>query len=166
MNKAGLKLNPVTSFEYTIGTKSNEFHPEGLFSEIIFGNKETRERRETYAYIDLNCKILHPALYKPLYRLNSKILKVLELKETYNITKNGLLENSQDGEINGVTSVIQNFEKLISKDEPDGIRADIKNMLLFQYKHNLAFIDKCLVIPALLRKHPPSAQGGPIRGPW
>lgn len=35
MNKAGEKLNPVTSFEYTLGAKSNEFHPEGLFSETI-----------------------------------------------------------------------------------------------------------------------------------
>jgi len=165
MNKAGQKLNPVTSFEYTIGAKSNEFHPEGLFSEIIFGNKETRERRETYAYIDLNCKILHPALYKPLYRLNAKILKVLELKETYNLSKDGLLEASQDGEINGVTSVYNNFEKLISKDEPVGIRADIKNMLLFQYKHNLAFIDKCLVIPAFYRDAQIEDATGSLRIP-
>lgn len=165
MNKAGMKLNPVTSFEYTIGTKSNEFHPEGLFSEIIFGNKETKERRETYAYIDLNCKILHPALYKPLYRLNAKILKVLELKETYNLSKDGLLEASQDGEINGVTSVIKNFESLISKDEPSGIRADIKNMLLFQYKHNLAFIDKCLVIPAFYRDAQIEDATGSLRIP-
>lgn len=165
MNKAGEKLNPVTSFEYTLGAKSNEFHPEGLFSETIFGTQETRERKETYAYIDLNCKVLHPALYKPLYRLNAKVLKVLELKETYNISKTGLLEAAEDGELNGVTSVIKNFEKIISKDEPDGIRSDIKNMLLHQHKNNLAFIDKCLVIPAFYRDAQVEDVSGNLRIP-
>ena len=165
MNRAGLKLNPVTTFEYTVGAKSNEFHPEGLFSEIIFGNKETKERRETYAYIDLNCKILHPALYKPLYRLNAKVLKILELKETYNLSENGLLEVAEEGELNGVTSVIKNFEKLISKDEPQGVRSDIKNMLLYQYKNNLAFIDKCLVIPAFYRDAQVEDATGTLRIP-
>lgn len=165
MNKAGEKLSPVTSFEYTTGSKSNEFHPEGLFSEIIFGNKETKERRETYAYIDLNCKVLHPALYKPLYRLNSKILKILQLEATYNISKSGVLEAVENGELNGVTSVIKNFDKLISKDEPQGIRTDIKNMLLYQHKNNLAFIDKCLVIPAAYRDAEIEDASGRLRIP-
>lgn len=165
MNKAGSKLSPVTSFEYTTGSKSNEFHPEGLFSEIIFGTKESKERRTTYAYIDLNCKVLHPALCKPVYRLNAKILKILELKETYNIKDDNTLELSDDGELNGVTSVYKNFEKLISKEEPDGVRNDIKNMLLFQYKNNLAFIDKCLVIPAFYRDAQLEDVSGTLRIP-
>lgn len=165
MNKAGQKLTPVTTFEYTVGAKSNQFHPDGLFSEIIFGNKETRERTSTFSYIDLNCKVLHPALVKPVYRLNSKILKILELQETYNITDNGNIELAEDGELNGVTSVIANFPKLISRAEQDGVRNDIKNMLLHQYNNNLAFIDKCIVIPAAYRDAQIEDSTGSLRIP-
>jgi len=165
MNKVSERLVPVTSFEYTVGVKSNEFHPEGLFSEVIFGSKESPERRKVFSYIDLNCKVLHPALVKPLYRLNSKLLKVLELQETFNIGETGLLDAAQDGELNGVTSVYKNFERLISKDEPDGIRNDIKNMILYQYKNGFAFIDKCIVIPAFYRDAQIEDSTGGLRIP-
>ena len=165
MNKASDKLVPVTSFEYTTGARSNQFHPEGLFSEIIFGNKETKERAHTFSYIDLHCKVLHPALVKPIYRLNGKILKVLQLEQTYNLTKDNQLEESEEGEINGVTSVIKHFPELISRNEEPGVRNDIKNMVLFQYKNNLAFIDKCIVIPAAYRDADIEDSTGSLRIP-
>ena len=165
MNKAADKLIPVTSFEYTVGAKSNQFHPEGLFSEIIFGNKETKERTETFSYINLNCKVLHPALVKPIYRLNGKILKALQLQQTYKLVADNSMEEAEDGEINGVTSVIKHFPELISKQENEGIRNDIKNMMLFQFRNNLAFIDKCIVIPAAYRDAQIEDSTGSLRIP-
>lgn len=165
MNKIQEKLTPVTSFEYTVGAKSNQFHPEGLFSEIIFGNKETRERANTFSYIDLNCKVLHPALVKPIYRLNGKILDILQLKQTYNLNKNNMLEAADEGEIDGVTAVIKHFPELISRQEQEGIRSDIKNMILYQFKNNLAFIDKCIVIPAAYRDAQIEDDTGSLRIP-
>ncbi len=165
MNKIQGKMTPVTSFEYTVGAKSNQFHPEGLFSEIIFGSKETRERANTFSYIDLNCKVLHPALVKPVYRLNEKILEVLQLKQTYNLDNNNMLQAADEGEINGITAVIKHFPELISRQEQEGIRNDIKNMLLYQFKNNLAFIDKCIVIPAAYRDAQIEDDTGSLRIP-
>ena len=165
MEKAVTKMTPVTSFEYTVGVKSNQFHPEGLFSEVIFGNKETRERAHTFSYINLHCKVLHPALVKPLYRLNGKVLEILQLEKTYNLTKDNILEAAEFGELNGVTSVINHFPQLLAREEEDGIRKDIKNMMLWQFKNNLAFIDKCIVIPAAYRDAQIEDSTGSLRIP-
>ena len=58
LKKVTNSMRPVTSSEFTVG-KSNTFHPDGLFSEVIFGAKETKERGITFSYIDLHCNILH-----------------------------------------------------------------------------------------------------------
>lgn len=160
MNILGKKLPKVTSFEYTVGSKSIQFHPEGLFSEAIFGNKEAKERRTTYGVIQLNCKVLHPALIKPVYRLNSKILKVLEQKTAFDILEDGTLKENQYGDLNGVTSVINNFEKLIVREDNKGIRKSLQNMLMHYYKKNMAFIDYCIVIPPFWREAQVEESGG------
>ena len=162
MQVADQKLPEVTSAEYTVGTRSQEFHPEGLFSETIFGpkvfeggSKESEQRRNQFAYIDLHCKILHPQLVKAVSRLNNKIIRVLERKCQYNFDENNNLVEvaaEVDGELNGVTSVIKNFERILnSKEEDKRIRNDIKKMLLSYFQKGMAFIDKCIVIPAFWR---------------
>lgn len=152
MNVIGKKLPVVSSFEYTVGAKSLQFHPDGLFSEVIFGNKESKERKTNFAVIELNCKVLHPVLIKSVYRMNSKILKVLNQSMSYDIDEQGnLIDNPDGGELNGITSVIKNFERLIYRKDNTGIRKDIQTMLLHYYKKNQAFIDSCIVIPAYWR---------------
>lgn len=48
---------------------TNEFHPDGLFSEEIFGRVGTLERATTLGYIDLRMKMVAPVLYKTLERM-------------------------------------------------------------------------------------------------
>lgn len=48
---------------------TNEFHPDGLFSEEIFGRIGTLERMTTLGYIELKMKMVAPVLYKTLARL-------------------------------------------------------------------------------------------------
>jgi hypothetical protein len=127
MQLADQKLPEVTSAEYTVGTRSQEFHPEGLFSETIFGpkafeagSKESEQRKNQFAYIDLHCKILHPQLVKAVSRFNNKIIRVLERKNQYNFDENdNLVEVAAevDGELNGVTSIINNFKRIINSKE-------------------------------------------------
>lgn len=153
MQKAPQKLPEVTSSEYTIGSKSLLFHPEGLFSEVIFGPKDDNRRRTQYAYIDLHCKVLHPQLVKCVNRFNRKIIMALNRKCQYNFDKNNeLVEVPDDGEINGVTSVIENFKKIINaKTEKTRIREDIRKMLNAYHDKGMVFIDKCIVIPPFWR---------------
>lgn len=146
------KLPEVQALEYTVGSRSTQFHPQGLFSEIIFGPKDSKERKDQYAFIDLHCKILHPALMKCLSRMNGKLVKVLLRKAQYNFDESGNLIESEDGELNGVTSIIQNFRKIINgRTEDSKIRADMQKMLNYYFDKDMVFIDKCLVIPAFYR---------------
>ena len=153
MQLADKKLPQVTSAEYTVGSRSQEFHPEGVFSETIFGPKDSPTRKTQFAYIDLHCKILHPQLVKAVNRLNGKIIRVLDRKCQYNFDENdALVEVQDDGEINGVTSVIENFKRIInSREEETRIRSDLKKMINSYFDKGMAFIDKCIVIPPFWR---------------
>lgn len=151
IDKISRNMTPVTTTEYNIG-KSESFHPNGLFSELIFGAKDSTERRENYSYIDLHCKVLHPALIKPLERLNKKMVLAIFRENTYKFdkTENRLIED-KDGDINGITSIIKNFEKFLDRKETNKTRIDIRNMIYSYHKRNMAFIDKYLIIPAAYR---------------
>lgn len=148
------KLPQVTALEYTVGSRSAQFHPQGLFSEVIFGPKDAKERKEQYAFIDLHCKILHPALLKCVERMNKKIINVLMRKAQYNFDEAGnLVEVTDEGELNGVTSIIQNFKKIINgRAEESKIRTDMQKMLNYYFEKDMVFIDKCLVIPPAWRE--------------
>ena len=87
-------LTPVTNAEFIIG-KGFSFHPEGLFSEIIFGSKDTVERRNKYSYINLNCKILHPALISIISRLNKKIIFAINRTQSYTFKDDILIEDKK-----------------------------------------------------------------------
>lgn len=81
-------LKEVTSmFIYEPSSKS--FHPEGLFSELIFGQIGSPERTGTLAYIDLNCQVLSPISY-------INILKVCSWYENIINGKTYVKWNSKD----------------------------------------------------------------------
>lgn len=150
LEKTTKLMDPVTATDLTIG-KSVNFHPEGLFSEKIFGAKGSKERRQTFSYIDLHCQVLHPALVKPVWLLNRKIIEAIERKRTFRFDDKGELVVDPEGDINGVTAVINNFHKLIARKETNQRRIDMQNMVLNYLKNDMVFIRKCLVIPAFYR---------------
>jgi len=150
MNKITQNLIPVTTSEYFVG-KSHTFHPDGLFSENIFGAMETPDRRKTYSYIDLNCRIFHPALFPILRRLEQKIIKIMNGKTKYNIDEQGNLVEDHDGEISTVNHVIDNFDKLKFRSEGQKVRSDFIDMIEYYKKKNMIFIDKQLIIPPNFR---------------
>lgn len=64
------RIQPVTSL--LIYEPSNpKFHPDGLFSEEIFGNVGSEDRLTTYGYIELNTTILAPILYRTVSKLSN-----------------------------------------------------------------------------------------------
>lgn len=62
------RLMPVTTGMIK-EPSTNEFHPDGLFSEDIFGRLGTLDRMTTLGYIELNVKIVAPILYRTLKKL-------------------------------------------------------------------------------------------------
>ena len=143
------KLNPVTSPEYVIG-KSFNFHPDGLFSETIFGSKESVDRKRNFSFVNLHCKVLHPALVKVLDQLNRKSILAINRQASYKFEKGSLVED-KDGPINSIASVMANFEQIFGRDEENIRRSDMKKMVYSYFKKDLVFIDKCLIMPAGFR---------------
>jgi len=144
LDKITAPLNPITSPEFFVG-KTTNFHPDGLFSETIFGPVETPDRKKTFSYIELNCKILHPALFPVIRKLKRNILTAMSGEEKYRI-ENGDLVKDPNGDISGMTAVLKNFPKIDFRVGAK-FREDLIKMIEFNRKNNLVFIDKCHVIP-------------------
>lgn len=165
LNRESVNMTPVTTPEYTTG-KSLILHPAGVFSEVIFGPKDSHERHKHYSYINLNCKVLHPALVKPLYRMNRKILEAINRENTFRYDEaTKTLVADPNGEINGLSSVIANFEKLMNKPETTKIRQDMLDMFMFYHSKGMVFIDKYIVIPAGYRDAQMDEISGGLRIP-
>jgi len=60
---------PVTSLALHDPASGTTMHPEGLFSEEIFGQIGSPERLVRHGYVDLNCMIIQPPIYKSLMSL-------------------------------------------------------------------------------------------------
>jgi len=75
------KLPHIATSELT--DKHGNFHPSGLFSELIFGPQNTIQRRTKLALIDLRCRIVHPEIYKILKRLYKPFINIIHQKEAY-----------------------------------------------------------------------------------
>lgn len=56
---------------------SNELHPEGLFSEVIFGRVGSPERMSRFGYIELNTGIIAPAVYRSVIKMGSIYNEIL-----------------------------------------------------------------------------------------
>jgi len=143
MEKFSKNLIPVTTPD--LFSRSNEFNPDGLYSERIFGNLESHERRQTYSYIDLYAKIIHPAALKIILQLNRKIELFLSASETFNLDSKGNLVLDPDG-FTGLTKFIEIFPDIKFRGETE-TREKFIDLLLNSYKNNTLFIEYVPVIP-------------------
>jgi DNA-directed RNA polymerase beta' subunit len=121
---------------------SRNVQVDGLFSEEIFGKFGSAERRKTFAYVNLNTKIIHPEAFEHIFTsLSTDVSKFILNKQKY-IIKNGRLTPNEEG-VSGVTEFIKNFKKLDlsafkKKEEVKYINDNL----------NKLFIDKWLIMPA------------------
>ena len=97
-------LKEVTS-QLNYEPSSTNFHPEGLFSEEIFGQLGSSSRIATLGYINLHTPILTPVVYK----------NVIDLKPIYNNIMQGKASAKWNEETKVLTlSVISNGEVRIT----------------------------------------------------
>jgi len=144
MNNFVKGLNPVTSAE--IFSRPNEFNHDGLFSERIFGNLESTERRKTFSYIDLHTKIIHPSALKIILQLNRKIDHFISASENFTLNSNGDLIQDPDGELTGLSKFIEIFPDIKFRGETE-TREKFIELLHKSYKEGTLFIDKIPIIP-------------------
>jgi DNA-directed RNA polymerase beta' subunit len=136
-------LSPVTTPD--LFSRSNEFHPDGLYSERIFGNLESPDRRQTYSYIELNTKVIHPSALKIILQLNRKIELFLSASETFNIDSKGNLILDPEG-FTGLTKFIEIFPNIKFRGETEN-RNKFIDLLKKSYKDDTLFIEYIPVIP-------------------
>ena len=147
VNKFASRLKPVTSTE--LKTRSGELHPEGLFSEKIFGVEGTLDRSKKYSFILLNTEVIHPAAYKLLIRIDKRIEKFLNTEESYSLDSQGSLIKDDNG-VSGIHEFIKLFPKLKLKGGTSA-REKIIKVLHDAHKQGALFIDKIPIIPPELR---------------
>ena len=138
------KLDPVTSNQ--IFTRMDEFHPQGLFSESIFGVQGSLSRKKTFSYINLNANVIHPTAYKILIRLDRKLEKMFSTEQSYSLQKDGSLVPDDENGVTGIEEFIKIFPKIQFRGETSD-REDYIEVLQKSYKKGTLFINKIPIIP-------------------
>lgn len=154
-NKA---IGPVKSSQIFLG-KSHNPHPDGLFSENIFGIESSPEFKTSFSWIDLNCPVIHPMLYDILHkRIERKIGLLLSGESSFSLDENGHLVEDPEGNITGMSSLFENrprwkFRRTTTDDSQDekSNRDKIIDMLEKNLSDDLFFMQKLLVIPPSYR---------------
>ena len=144
---------PVSTPQIFMG-KTLSFHPEGLFSEEIFGLDGSPERNNSISWIDLNCNVIQPSFYdlvnKKLFR---KINELLSGQVLFSINPDGTLSEDPEGEIDGFGSFVKNIDRIHFTETKDegGSRNKLLSMIDKNIKSGLFFTDKLLVISPAYR---------------
>jgi len=144
---------PVTSPQIFIG-RSYAYNPLGIMSEEIFGIDGSPERSKSLSWVDLNCRVIHPALYDILNkRIERKIDKIISGEMIYSISDEGVLIENPDGEIDGFLSLLNNIDKIKFKaGEDEGDRNKLISMVTNNIEKGLFTISKLLIIPPRYRE--------------
>ncbi len=143
LNNFKKKLKPVTSTE--LWSKPDEFHSDGLFSEVIFGPEESIDRKQKFSYIDLNTQVIHPTALTILTRLDNKVEPFIAAQEKFSLDSKGILKIDPDG----VTG-IREFIKLMPSIKFRGGTSDREKFIkkiAKESKNNTLFIDIVPIIP-------------------
>lgn len=139
-------------------------HPDGLFSEDIFGMPGTTARKFRWGYISLNDTFMHPHCYYVFLRLKNKIAE--DMKHglgQYYVDSKGELTPLELGETVPETALFKEVGtgfKWLKKAWPfitwkinKSMTGTAKNRRLFLQNRTSseAFVDKWIVIPAYYR---------------
>lgn len=149
-------LGPITTSQIYLG-KSDSFNPVGLYSEEIFGVEGSTERKDSFSWVELNCNVIHPVLYDVLQkRIFRKINDLLSGEKTFSLDPNGYLIEDELGDINGMSSFIENIKKIRFKpsdvsinkeeDEQETDRDKIINMMYRHINNDTFFMNKLIII--------------------
>jgi DNA-directed RNA polymerase beta' subunit len=160
VNKFISGLIPVTSTEVT--TRTGDFHPEGLFSEKIFGIDGTLDRSKRFSYIKLNADLIHPTAYNLLTRIEGKLKTFFSTEQSFSLDSNGMLYTDEESGVTGISEFKKMFPKIQFRSGTSE-REKIINVLKEAYKKGLLFINVLPIIPPELRPMYQDDKGKMVR---
>ena len=141
-------LKPVTSA--VMLQRGNIAHPEGLFSTEIFG-QTPKDRKETFAYIELGHIFFHPHVLKIIRRFFRNVDTIINGSAYYIINEEGhlVVSDSINGET-GVQFLYDNWEK-IKWEYTDSVARNERIDVVSKCKKGEIFLSKMIVIPPFYR---------------
>lgn len=149
------QVSKLNIFEFS---GSQEFESEGLFSTKVFGPIGSNTRNETFGYIDLGVKILHPLVYEYLLSIDSLYASII-LGKTKAIFKDGNFIESEEGRC-GIYFFMKYIDQLTLDDhESDQRKNKIDIIKKYGNKQNMS--NYVLMLPAGLRDYTIKENGTP-----
>lgn len=143
-------VKPITSLDVFEGMTKN-FHPDGLFSTVIFGNVGTDVRYKKFSYIDLKIPILHPIVYNAYTSVKRLYADILASK-VFVLWDEEKLDFVPSTSLEGFTGYAYFMEhrKKIAFDAPSSDTRTETLKLIEKYKDKCE-LDKIYVMPAAYR---------------
>ena len=142
-------LKEVTSSR--IYLTENQFHPQGLFSEEIFG-QTNNERAYRCGYIKLPIHIFNPNIAKTIIMRSGGVIKKLAFGEVRcSLTEDGILKVDEEGPYCGMVDLYNIWEKINIR-ETLSTRSQDNIDILTKTPKKLLFNDKVLVAPPSFRE--------------
>ena len=134
---------------------TESLHPEGLYSEEVFGRVGSDERMNRFGYMDLKLAIFHPLIYRKLCQLRQIYDKILNSK-AYALWDDEakdfvvVLPDTPKAET-GYGFFMRHWKK-IDFSRNKSLTRDLRIALVDKYKKD-ATSDKLLVLPAGMRDY-------------
>ena len=141
-------LKEVTSQH--IYKTQNEFNPQGLFSEEIFG-QTTEQRKLRCGYIKLPVHIFNPFVAKTIISRSGGIIRKMAYGECKCNLVDGVLVASKEGQYCGLKDLYDIWDNINIEKTLD-TRAKDKLDILVKSPKRLLFNDKVMVLPPEFRK--------------
>lgn len=146
-----IKVNDIKEVKsQRIYSFQNVFHPEGLFSEEIFG-QTTEERTYRCGYIKLPIHVFNPMIAKTILSRSGGIIKKMAYAEVRCNIENKVLVAAPDGQYTGLKDLYNIWDQIdIAKTL--NTRSQESLDILIKSPKRLIFNDKVLVLPPEFRK--------------
>ncbi|MDE5758333.1 MAG: hypothetical protein K2H85_06935, partial [Allobaculum sp.] len=144
-------LKEVTSpMMYESSTRT--FHPDGLYSELIFGQIGSPARIGTLAYIDLHCTVLEPLVYLNVVKLASWYQDIMESR-TWAVWDDKIKDftpsDKDEPDANtGFAFFLDHVKDIHFEFNSSRSRANRIKSVQKYFESGCAFKTKCLVAPA------------------
>ena len=153
-------VRPIKVLDTFEGSTKN-FHPDGLFSQEIFGKLGTAQRQYTFAYIDLKCEIFHPAIYRAILELKKMYGDIMAGKvyATWNEETKDLEKSDPISGSTGYHFFMTCFDKMVFK-QNESIKREHNIKLIEKYRDKCK-LTKYAVLPAGLRDYEVDEEGTP-----
>lgn len=151
-------LKPVRSLDIFEGSSKN-FHPDGLFSQAIFGRPGEERRQAAFSYLDIKVQIFHPVIYRALTDMKRMYAEIISGK-TYAVFDDEIKDFVKSDVLTGQTGFhffLENWQKIVFETRNSDRRA-LYIELVRKYKMT-CMTDKIVVMPAGLRDYEIDANG-------